>query len=331
MTKHLVARRDILTLFGTMAAGVLMPGAARAQGAAPLSFGYQTTSWGTIGMVVEAKGLFKQAGGNVDIHKFDSGKTTRDAMISGRINVGVLGSTPFVVGAAKGDMVAIGMSMYAGKTDAIVAGKDKGIKSIADLKGRAVASKIGSATDHVFRDKILPHYGLTAADIRIVDIPHQNHIAALAAGSVDAFAGVEPFPSIAEVDGIGVSLLDYSAFDILPVILVTNRPVIDKKRAALVALLRGWLAGVKLFKADPGEAEKIVSATFAAQGFKVSDAVIKRMLSKLDVTPTFKPGLRGYLDEEAKTLVQQHAIAAPPDWGKALNTELMQEAMATKS
>ena len=64
-------------------------------------------------------------------------------MVGGRIDLGVLGSTPFVVGAAKGDMVAIGMSMYAGKTDLIVAGKNTGIKSIADL--RADASPRSSA------------------------------------------------------------------------------------------------------------------------------------------------------------------------------------------
>jgi ABC-type nitrate/sulfonate/bicarbonate transport system substrate-binding protein len=328
MSGNKPVRRDVLALAATLMAGALSPRSAFAQGAAaPLNFGYQTTSWGTIGMLVEAKGLFKNAGANVTIYKFDGGKTTRDAMISGRIDVGVLGSTPFVVGAAKGDIAAIGMSMYAGKTDAIVAGKNRGIKSVADLKGRAVASKVGSATDDVFRDKILPKCGLTANDVRILDIPHQNHIAALVSGSVDAFAGVEPFPSLAEVDGVGVTLVDYSSFDILPVILAANAPLITRKRAALIALLRGWLDGVKLFQSRRDEAAQIVYAAFNAQGFNVSNEVIRRMLSKLDVTPTFKPGLRAYLEDEAKTLIRRNAIAAMPDWDKLLNTELLQEAM----
>ena len=328
MNRHRPARRDVLALAAAMMAGALAPRSAFAQGAAaPLNFGYQTTSWGTIGMLVEARGLFKKAGANVTIYKFDGGKTTRDAMISGRIDVGVLGSTPFVVGAAKGDIAAIGMSMYAGKTDAVVAGKNRGIKSVADLRGRAVASKVGSATDDVFRHKILPKYGLTADDLRILDIPHQNHIAALVSGSVDAFAGVEPFPSLAEVEGVGVTLVDYSAFDILPVILAANAPLITQKRTALIALLRGWLAGVKLFETHRDEAAKIVYASFNAQGLNVSNEVIQRMLSKLDVTPTFKPGLRAYLEDQAKTLMARNAISAMPDWDKLLNTELMQEAM----
>ena len=319
-------RRRFLTLGGGLLAAAA--GGRRTRADIPsLTFGYQTTSWGTIGMLVEAEGLFKKAGGNVTILKFDGGKTTRNAMISGRVDVGVLGSTPFVVGAAKGDLVAIGMSMYAGKTDSVVVAKNKSMKTVADLKGRNVASQIGSTTDHVFQEKILPKFGLSKKDIQVVNIPHQNHIAAMVAGSVDAFAGVEPFPSIAEVDGIGDVVIDYSAFDILPVILAANRPVVEQKRDAVVALLRGWLAGVALFKSDPAKSAQIVQAFFQKQGFEVNAAVVKRMLSKLDVETTFKPGLRGYLEDEANTLIKNKAIASMPDWDKILDPGLLQQAM----
>ncbi len=330
MTTFALPRRHFLTITGGAFAAAATGLHAQAD-MAPLTFGYQTTSWGTIGMLVDTEGLFKKAGGNVTILKFDGGKTTRNAMISGRVDVGVIGSTPFVIGAAKGDLVAIGMSMYAGKTDSVVVAKNKGMKSVADLKGRKVASQIGSATDHVFREKILPKFGLSKNDVQIVNLPHQNHIAAMGAGSVDAFAGVEPFPSIAEVDGIGDVVIDYSGFDILPVLLAANRPVMKQKRAAVIALLRGWLAGVALFKSDPEKSAQIVQAFFKNQGFEVSAAVVKRMLSKLDVETAFKPGLRAYLEDEANVLIKNKAIASMPDWGKILDAELLQEAMKNKA
>ena len=328
MTTRILPRREFVGLTGAMLTASALGVSARAQTAsAPLAFGYQATSWGTIGMICEGQNLFKEAGANVTTYKFDGGKTTRDAMISGRVDVGVLGSTPFVVGAAKGDMVAIGMCMYAGKADAIVAGNKSGIKTIADLKGRRVASQLGSATDYVFQEKILPAFGLKRSDVQIINIPHQNHIAALIAGSVDAFAGVEPFPSLAEVDGVGHVLVDYEKYDMLPVIIAANRNVVEHKRAAVVALLRGWLQGVKLFRTQRPEAEKIVFSFFEKRGFSVSLAVIKRMLSKLDVTPTFKPELPAYLDVQAKLLMARNVIARPPDWSKVLMNDLMTEAM----
>lgn len=330
MTDFNLPRRNFLALTTGALAAAATGVQVRAAGA-PLNFGYQTTSWGTIGMLVEAEGLFKKAGAEVTILKFDGGKTTRNAMISGRVDVGVLGSTPFVVGAAKGDVVAIGMSMYAGKTDSIVVAKNKGMKSVADLKGRKVASQLGSATDHVFQEKILPKYGLTKNDVQVVNIPHQNHLAAMSSGSVDAFAGVEPFPSIAEVEGIGDAIIDYSDFDILPVILAANRPVVEQKRESVVALLRGWLAGVALFKSDPEKSGRIVYDFFKKEGFQVSETVVKRMLSKLDVETSFKPGLRAYLEDEANVLIQKKAIAAMPDWGKILDYDLLQEAIKSKA
>ena len=186
---------------------------------APLNFGFQETSWGTVGMICDAENLFKKANAAVKPFHFNSGKATRDAMISGRVDMGVIGATPFIIGAAKGQMEAIGLALYGSKTLAVVAGLKSGINSIKDLKGKRVGSQFGSATDYVFQNKILPKAGLSAKDVQMVNVRFQNHVAALAAGSIDAFAGVEPFPSSAEVDKLGKVLTDFSPYDLQPVIL----------------------------------------------------------------------------------------------------------------
>jgi NitT/TauT family transport system substrate-binding protein len=322
-----MSRRAVLRVIGG-AAGAMLPAIALAQGrAAPLAFGYQNTSWGVIGMIAEAEGLFNKAGSNVSIFKFSGGKETRDAMVAGRIDIGVLGATPFVVGAAQSPVVGIGMAMYAGKTLSVVAGSKSGIASVADLKGKRVGSQLGSTTDSVFQNKILQASGLTPKDIQVVNIPHQNHIAALVSGSIDAFANVEPFPSVAEADGLGTVLVDYEKFDITPVVLTATKAAIDTKREAVVAFLRGWLAGVDIFKNDRAKAAAIVKDHFAKQGFQLSDKVVTLMLSKLDVTTDFIPDLPGYLNAEADTLVKRGQLTATPDWSKSLDRSLLQEAM----
>jgi len=37
-------------------------------------------------------------------------------MISGRVDMGVIGATPFIIGAAKGEIEAIGLALYGSKT-----------------------------------------------------------------------------------------------------------------------------------------------------------------------------------------------------------------------
>jgi ABC-type nitrate/sulfonate/bicarbonate transport system substrate-binding protein len=329
MTKISLPRRDFLTIAGAAVAVSVLPKGVRAQGAAaPLNFGFQNTSWGTIGMIAESEDLFKKAGANVNIHKFDSGKTTRDAMIAGRIDIGVIGATPFVIGAAKGELEAIAIALYGAKTLSVVGGLKSGVNSVKDLKGRKIGSQLGSATDFVFQNKILPKFGLSNTDVQVINVTFQNHLSALAAGSIDAFAGVEPFPSVAEIEKLGKVLVDYSEFDLQPIILAANKSVIDNKREAVIAFLRGWLSGVKIFHDKPDQVTQIVLKHFKDQGFSVNDKVIKLMLSKIDVNPNYLPALQAYLEDESKTLVQQKKIAAVPDWNKLLNRDLLAAASA---
>lgn len=326
-TKFTLPRRDFLAISGGALAAAVTGLRAQAAGA-PLNFGYQNTSWGTIGMIAESEDLFKKAGASVNIQKFDSGKTTRDAMVSGRIDIGVIGATPFVIGAAKGEMEAIGLALYGAKTLAVVAGAKSGVASVKDLKGKKVGSQLGSATDFVFQNKILPKAGLKKEDVQIVNVRFQNHVSALAAGSIDAFAGVEPFPSVAEVEKLGKVLTDYSDYDLQPIILAANKSAVEKNRDGVVAFMRGWLSAVNIYQANRDQATAIVLKHFKDQGFSVSDQVIKLMLSKIDVNPDFGPQLKAYLADESKTLMNQKKISAVPDWDKLLNGSVLTAARA---
>lgn len=323
----LTDRRRFMTMLGSISLGAALPKEVFAQATSPLTLGFQNTSWGTVGMVAEAEKSFQKSGANVSVFKFDSGKAVRDAMIAGRIDIGVLGTTPMIVGAAKGEVQPLAMVMYAGRTNAIVVGKNSGIKSIADLKGKKVASQLGSATDQVFQTKILAKYGLAKGDVQIVNSKFENHVAALTGKSVDAFAGVEPFPSVAEIEGLGLVLLDYTEFDMVPVWLGINRPVLEQKPDAVTAFLRGWLATVKIFKDTPDKAAKIVWEHFKGEGYTISELAIRRMLSKFDVNPNYVPNLKNYLFEESKLLLAQKQIPAIPDWDKVLDAKYLQRAM----
>jgi NitT/TauT family transport system substrate-binding protein len=328
MTKLILPRRDFLTIAGGALAAAVLPGMRAHAEMAPINFGYQTTSWGSLGMIAESQGLFKKAGANVKIFHFSSGKDARNAMISGRVDAGVIGATPFIIGAAKGDMEAIALALYGAKTLAVVAGVKSGIKTLADLKGKKVGSQLGSATDFVFQNKIMPKAGLKKEDVQIVNVRFQNHVAALTAGSIDAFAGVEPFPSVAEVNGLGKVLTDYSSYDLQPIILAANTKTIKENHDNLVAFTRGWLASVKLYQDHRDEATQIVLKFFKDKGFEVNEKIIKLMLSKIDVNPDFGPQLKSYLESQSKVLLSQKKIAAVPDWGKLLNGSILTAARA---
>jgi len=324
MTHSLITRRNLIKAAAALglAPGLITSAKAESE---PIRFGFQNTSWGSIGMVAEAEDMFKKSGVNVSIFRFDSGKAVRDAMIAGRIDIGVLGTTPLIVGVAKGQVAPVAMAMYAGRTNAVVVGKNSGIKTVADLKGKKIGSQLGSATDNVFNNKVLPKFGLSKSDVTLVNTKFENHVAALAGGSVDAFAGVEPFPSVAVTEGLGLSIIDYSSFDIVPVWLAINQSVLDKRRPEVLGFLRAWVATTDIFTKSPDRAATIVQENFTKMGFTVSKVAIVTMLGKLEANPAYVPGLEAYLRAESEILIAKKQIPAMPDWKTLLSKPLLQQ------
>jgi sulfonate transport system substrate-binding protein len=327
MNERGLRRRELLIGLGA-AVGTFPLGVPRALSATgEISFGYQATLWGAPAIVAEDLNLFQGLKAAVQMRRFSSGKAVRDAMIAGSVDMGSLGSTPFIVGVAKGEMAAIGAIAYAGRTLMVVADKKSGIKAVGDLKGKKVGSQRGSSTDHIFQNKILPAYGLTKNDVQFVNVSFQDQVSALASRSVDAFAGVDPYPSIAEHMGVGTVLIDYSKFDLTPVLIGINRPVLERNRAGVVEFLKGWLRSVRIFKENPAQAATVVWNNFKAQGYSVPQEVIRASIAHLEVTPEFIPELKPYLTEQARILVEQRQITQVPDWNRELVDGPLQEAM----
>lgn len=328
MTARISRRKALSFLGGGALAAALPMKTLRAQGAkAPIALGIQTSVWGAVGMVAEAEKTFQKVGANVTVLKFDSGKTTRDAMIAGRVDIGSLGTAPFIVGVAKGEIASLATVAYAGRTNSIVGARAAGIKSMADLKGKKVGSQIGSSTHHIFVNRIAPKFGLKEGDYQIVNTKFENHNSALAGKSVDAYAGVEPYPSVAEVEGFGTVLLDYSEYDLVPVWLAVNTPVLEKKREAVIAFMKGWLEAVKICRNDPDRAARAVWNFYKTQGYTVQEAAIRKMLGKLDVNPEYVPQVKAYLKTESEILVKNKQITSIPDWDKKLDRSILQTAM----
>jgi len=324
MNENRISRRQALALLGGSALAATLPLPARAQ-AAPLRFGIQTTIWGAVAIIAEAEQTFQKAGAKVDVVKFGSGAQARDAMIAGHIDIVSIGAPPFLIGVAKSNLVAIGISAYAGGTLSLVASKKSGIKSVADLRGKKIASQLATATDNGFQNKIMPAYGIKKGEYEVINTKFAEHVSAMASGAVDAFAGVEPFPSVAEVEGLGTILTDYSKYDIVPVILATNHQVLASREADLVKFMRGWIMAADLYRKDPKKSVTIVANFFRGRGQKMNDDVFRLAMSRMDVTTSYRPELKKYMTDLAELLVEQKRLSEVPDIDRALDQRILKK------
>lgn len=89
--------------------------------------------------------LAAATGWNIDWRKFASGTDVIAAMASGDVLLAELGSSPFAIGATQGvDIEAFMLDYVIGESESLIVRNGTGIKSLADLKGKRVATPIGS-------------------------------------------------------------------------------------------------------------------------------------------------------------------------------------------
>jgi ABC-type nitrate/sulfonate/bicarbonate transport system substrate-binding protein len=155
------------------------------------------------------KGIFKDNGLDVDLQSINGGAQTSAALLSGGIQIGQFGGSEALSANAGGaDLVIVAnlAPVYPYKLYV-----QKGIKTLADLKGKNPKAKVGVSNAGGSSD-IATRSALKAAGIdpdKDVDIiavgSHANRTAALLAGTIDA--GVDDPPEDLELVKAGLTPL----------------------------------------------------------------------------------------------------------------------------
>ncbi|MGG3919296.1 aliphatic sulfonate ABC transporter substrate-binding protein [Parageobacillus thermoglucosidasius] len=142
-----------------------------------IRLGYQVSPNGEL--LAKALGLLEKKYPNIKINwiKFDSGRDVNNAMASGSIDFGLVGTPPGSIGIAnKLPYKVYYLHDMIGESEALVVKKDSGIQSLKDLKGKKIATTF-SSTSHfsllgaLKAEKINPEKdGITLLDMQPPDI-----------------------------------------------------------------------------------------------------------------------------------------------------------------
>jgi ABC-type nitrate/sulfonate/bicarbonate transport system substrate-binding protein len=323
--RHGMTRRQYLAATGAAAltAALVRPALALTT----VRQGYQTNIWGMPTYYLMRSGLLEKHGIKVEEFAVPSGNLTMQQMVARQVDVGTYAGQSFTLGHAKGGLVAIALIEYVGKTARVTARKDLGVSKLEDLKGKKIANQVGSSIATVFTDTIGPQHGLNKGDYQEVRMDVNNMVAALAAKTVDAMVNVEPYNVIAEADGIGVDLIDFSGVDRMPVFMAATPEFVDKNPDTVVAYLKAWLEAGKEFKQNPAKVADVIYAFYTDKGYKMSKETFQKAMARVEVDPGF-PDLKPYMQEQAELLLKDKKISAIPDWSKALRPEFMAKARA---
>ena len=326
MTQHAMTRRRYLAASGAgaLALGLASP---RPAGAADtIRQGYQTNIWGMPTYYLMKSGYLEKYGLAVEDFAVPSGNLTMQQMVARQVDLGTYAGQSFIIGNAKGGLIAIALIEHVGKTARITTRKDLNITKVEDLRGLKIANQTGSSVGNVFVDTVAPQHGLNKGDYQEVRMDVNNMVAALAAKTVDAMVNVEPYNVIAVVDGIGSDLLDFSSVDPMPVFMAATPDFVQGKPDTVVAYLKAWLDVAGDFKNNPQKVADVIYKFYADKGYNISPEAFATALSRVEVNPGFPGDLKPYMQQQAEILLQDKKIPAIPDWGTALRPDFMERA-----
>lgn len=174
----------------------------------------------------------------VEIVYFASSLDIEKAVVNDNIDFGQYGTTAALIAGAQGDPQVI-VADAARKGAAIVVKSDSPIKTIAELKGKKVATFPGALQDVLLRAK-LQQAGLDPnKDLQLIKVGWSEMPLALQRGDVDAYVGSEPHPSLAISEGYG-RILSYpydTPIGSLNSILATSKTMAEKNPQLVQAVV----------------------------------------------------------------------------------------------
>ncbi len=167
-----------------------------------ITIGHLPSDHDTAMYVAEAQKQYEAQGLKVETVQFNNGGDLMNAMASGDVDIGYVGITPVLSSIEQGVPVKV-VSGAQIEGSGIVAAADSDISSLADLKGKKVATPGEATIQNMILTYGLNESGVSTNDVELVSMKAAQMTDALKAGQIDAMICWEPYASIAVNNGYG--------------------------------------------------------------------------------------------------------------------------------
>ncbi|HTK84653.1 MAG TPA: ABC transporter substrate-binding protein [Patescibacteria group bacterium] len=235
-------------------------------------------------LVAKAKGFFKEEGLDVDVRALPRGSVAVEGLGNGSLQFAETANATFFAAVAKGvPLYSVGISSrgYTGKL--LVANKNAGLKTLADLKGKHLATQVGTGM-HTVLLMLLEKNGLKESDFNITNLRVVDMPAAMAsADNIDAVLGWEPSIQRIVQAGKGKVMLTSGQLQSMAGItypfLVTSTAAYQKEHPDIVQkLMNGYAKADKYIAAHHNETVQIYLDEIQRRGANLSKEDIQIML-----------------------------------------------------
>ena len=277
-------------------------------------------------------GYFEQMGLNVTLTEFQGGPQEIAAMASGDIDISQIGHGAHALcieGQAK--IFHLDCTSLA---DAVVANTEKGINSIADLKGKTIAVSSGTSAE-IILNLALSSAGLTQDDVTLVEMDANGMVSAMVSGGVDACATWSP-STLTIANALGDKALtlatnnDYVDQVTFPSSFITTEEFANANHDVLVRFSRALLKAQDYRAANIEEVAKWVAKQCKADEQTMLDCVGEgNWLTGEFVAAGLEDGtVKSYYENQQKVFIDAGRITEEVPVEDYVMFDVMEEAVA---
>lgn len=268
-------------------------------------------------MIANVENLYEELDFDYELVEFSSGKDVNNALASGSIDIGYLGTVPAATG------IASDMGYEVFWIDGIITGCEclavrEGIGTVEELGGKSIGVVTGS-TSHYSLISALEYYGVDLSTVTILNGTPAEITAMWDRGDIDAAYVWEPSLSSIVADG-GTKI--FSGEDgerigaVTAVVHVVNKEFADQYPEAVSALVDIFAAAQEIYRTDT---QKVVADISARLEIDSSLATLQiegyRWLTKEEqASESYLGGnFAQILKDTADFLAEQSSIPSSPE------------------
>jgi NitT/TauT family transport system substrate-binding protein len=162
----------------------------------------------------------------------------------------------------------------------IMVGSKSNVRNIGDMRGKRIAIPSRFAVDNIFVHRLMKKYGLTDADVTLLEMAPPDMPAALYAGAVEAYATGEPFGAVAQRKGYARIL--HMTRDEWPeyicCVLTVRQELIDNDRPTVQRLVNHVLAAGEWLESDTTHRHLAADLAAKSEFFNQDSALIRYVM-----------------------------------------------------
>lgn len=225
-----------------------------------ITIAYATIPNAVLAHIAFVKGYFAEEGLDATPQPHPFGKPALAALLAGKADLATVGDTPFVTAVMNGDKItAIASIQSSNRNEAIVARRDRGITTPADLKGKKIGVTFGTTGDY-FADSFLFMHGIDRKQVTLIDMKPDEMAAAFDRGAVDAVSTWNPTLKQLE-KGLGARGMVFygELFYTEMFCIVAEQEYVKKNPGVIQKILRALVKAETFVKQHDSEARALVA------------------------------------------------------------------------